>query len=30
MDKHICKAKDINTGKWVYGYYISASHFWPS
>lgn len=23
MDKHICKAKDLNTGKWVYGYYVA-------
>ena len=22
MDRHICRAKDINTGEWVYGYYI--------
>lgn len=22
MDRHICKAKDINTGEWVYGYYF--------
>lgn len=20
MDKHICKAKDINSGEWIYGY----------
>ena len=23
MDKHICKAKDIKTGEWVYGYYVA-------
>lgn len=23
MDKHICKAKDLNTGEWVYGYYVA-------
>lgn len=23
MDKHICKAKDLNTGKWIYGYYVA-------
>lgn len=22
MDRHICRAKDINTGEWVYGYYF--------
>lgn len=22
IDKHICKAKDLNTGGWVYGYYV--------
>lgn len=22
MDRHICKAKDIKTGEWVYGYYF--------
>ena len=22
MDKYICRAKDINTGEWVYGYYV--------
>lgn len=22
MDRHICRAKDIKTGEWVYGYYI--------
>ena len=27
MNKHICRAKDINTGEWVYGYYVAASHF---
>ena len=24
MDRHICRAKDINTGEWVYGYYVSV------
>lgn len=23
MDRHICKAKDIKTGEWVYGYYVA-------
>lgn len=23
MDKHICKAKDIKTSEWVYGYYVA-------
>lgn len=23
MDRHICRAKDINTGEWVYGYYVA-------
>lgn len=23
MDKHICKAKDIETSEWVYGYYVA-------
>lgn len=27
MDKYICKAKDIKTGEWVYGYYVAVSHF---
>ena len=27
MDRHICRAKDINTGEWVYGYYVAVSHF---
>lgn len=22
MNRHICRAKDINTGEWVYGYYF--------
>lgn len=22
MDKHICKAKRVDTGEWVYGYYV--------
>lgn len=22
MDRHICRAKDINTGEWVYSYYF--------
>lgn len=22
MDKHICRAKDIHTDKWIYGYYV--------
>ena len=22
MDRHICRAKDVNTGEWVYGYYF--------
>ena len=22
LDRYICKAKDINTGEWVYGYYF--------
>ena len=22
LDRHICKAKDIQTGEWVYGYYF--------
>ena len=22
LDKYICKAKDTNTGGWVYGYYV--------
>ena len=22
LDRHICRAKDINTGEWVYGYYF--------
>lgn len=22
MNKHICRAKDIDTGEWVYGYYV--------
>ena len=24
MDKHICKAKAISDGEWVYGYYVQA------
>lgn len=24
MDKHICRAKDINTCEWVYGYYVAV------
>lgn len=24
MNKHICKAKDVNTSEWVYGYYVCA------
>lgn len=27
LDKHICRAKRIDNGEWVYGYYVSASHF---
>lgn len=23
MNKHICRAKDIHTGEWVYGYYVT-------
>ena len=23
MDKHICKAKRVDNGKWVYGYYVA-------
>lgn len=22
MDRHMCRAKDINTSEWIYGYYI--------
>lgn len=25
LDKHICKAKELNTGGWVYGYYVSKT-----
>lgn len=24
MDRYICKAKDIKTGTWVYGYYVAV------
>lgn len=24
MDKHICKAKRVDTGQWVYGYYVAV------
>ena len=24
MNKHICKAKTIDTGEWVYGYYVAV------
>lgn len=27
MDKYMCRAKRIDNGEWVYGYYVSASHF---
>ena len=27
MDRHICRAKRIDNGKWVYGYYVVASYF---
>lgn len=26
IDKHICKAKRVNTGEWVYGYYVCVPH----
>ena len=26
MDKHICKAKRVDTGEWVYGYYVCVPH----
>lgn len=26
MDKHICRAIDIHTDKWVYGYYVCVSN----
>lgn len=27
MDKYMCRVKRIDNGEWVYGYYVSASHF---
>lgn len=24
MNRHICRAKDINTSEWVYGYYVAV------
>lgn len=24
MDKHICRAKSLDTGEWVYGYYVAV------
>lgn len=27
MDKHICEAKRIDNGEWVYGYYAKVSHY---
>ena len=27
MDKYMCRAKRIDNGEWVYGYYVSVSHF---
>ena len=29
MDRHICRAKRIDNGKWIYGYYVVASYFGP-
>lgn len=25
MDNHICRAKSLDTGEWVYGYYVSKT-----
>ena len=27
MDRYICRAKRVDNDEWVYGYYVSASHF---
>lgn len=27
MNQHICKAKEIDTGEWIYGYYLIASYY---
>lgn len=27
MNNHICKAKEIDTGEWIYGYYLTALYY---